>query len=120
MLGHGIAPGWGCTSELQFLACSWAKSLARAAPRVNADLAVSKAGSGGPGQSRTADLRFRKPLLYPSELRGQRGSPNFTLPPHLFARCSARSTSASCARDGAWRSPVQRTDEVRWKSSRLL
>jgi hypothetical protein len=26
---------------------------------------------GGPGQSRTADLRFRKPLLYPSELRGQ-------------------------------------------------
>jgi integrase len=25
---------------------------------------------GGPGQSRTADLRFRKPLLYPSELRG--------------------------------------------------
>ena len=27
--------------------------------------------SGGPGQSRTADQRFRKPLLYPSELRGQ-------------------------------------------------
>ena len=27
---------------------------------------------GGPGQSRTADLRFRKPLLYPSELRGHR------------------------------------------------
>jgi hypothetical protein len=27
-------------------------------------------GAGGPGQSRTADLRFRKPLLYPSELRG--------------------------------------------------
>src|ERR1035437_4205142 len=26
--------------------------------------------NGGPGQSRTADLRFRKPLLYPSELRG--------------------------------------------------
>ena len=25
---------------------------------------------GGPGQSRTADQRFRKPLLYPSELRG--------------------------------------------------
>jgi hypothetical protein len=25
---------------------------------------------GGPGQSRTADLRFRKPLLYPTELRG--------------------------------------------------
>ena len=27
--------------------------------------------NGGPGQSRTADLRFRKPLLYPSELRGR-------------------------------------------------
>ena len=27
--------------------------------------------TGGPGQSRTADLRFRKPLLYPSELRGR-------------------------------------------------
>jgi integrase len=26
---------------------------------------------GGPGQSRTADLRFRKPLLYPSELQGR-------------------------------------------------
>ena len=25
---------------------------------------------GGPGRSRTADLRFRKPSLYPSELRG--------------------------------------------------
>ena len=27
--------------------------------------------SGGPGVSRTRDLRFRKPLLYPSELRGR-------------------------------------------------
>jgi hypothetical protein len=26
--------------------------------------------SGGPGQIRTADLRFRKPSLYPSELQG--------------------------------------------------
>ena len=26
--------------------------------------------TGGPGQSRTADQRFRKPLLYPSELQG--------------------------------------------------
>jgi Phage integrase family len=26
--------------------------------------------TGGPGRSRTADLRFRKPSLYPSELRG--------------------------------------------------
>ncbi len=29
--------------------------------------------NGGPGRSRTADQRFRKPLLYPSELRGQSG-----------------------------------------------
>ena len=27
--------------------------------------------NGSPGVSRTPDLRFRKPLLYPSELRGQ-------------------------------------------------
>ena len=27
-------------------------------------------GVGGPGRSRTADQRFRKPLLYPTELRG--------------------------------------------------
>ena len=25
--------------------------------------------SGGPGKTRTCDLRFRKPLLYPAELR---------------------------------------------------
>src|SRR4051812_605079 len=35
---------------------------------------------GGPGQSRTADQRFRKPLLYPSELQG-----------HMDGRCE-RST----------------------------
>ena len=29
--------------------------------------------TGGPGRSRTADLRFRKPSLYPSELRGPCG-----------------------------------------------
>src|SRR5215469_16300180 len=28
--------------------------------------------NGGPGQIRTADLRFRKPSLYPSELQGQK------------------------------------------------
>ena len=27
---------------------------------------------GSPGQIRTADLRFRKPLLYPSELQGRK------------------------------------------------
>src|SRR5579863_2714024 len=28
-------------------------------------------GVGGPGKTRTCDLRFRKPLLYPAELRDQ-------------------------------------------------
>ena len=41
---------------------------------------------GGPGQSRTADLRFRKPLLYPSELRGQG---NFSSILHTRLRASA-------------------------------
>lgn len=31
----------------------------------------SETWSGGPGQIRTADQRFRKPLLCPAELRGQ-------------------------------------------------
>jgi hypothetical protein len=35
---------------------------------------------GGPGRSRTADLRFRKPSLYPSELRGHA---NVTLSYHF-------------------------------------
>ena len=41
---------------------------------LKANLIVSrnKFERGGPGQSRTADQRFRKPLLYPSELRGRR------------------------------------------------
>ncbi len=40
--------------------------------------------NGGPGQSRTADLRFRKPLLYPSELRGLLLNPHdFTLIPQF-------------------------------------
>src|ERR1700690_4224685 len=30
--------------------------------------------NGGPGESRTPDKRFRKPLLYPSELQARRGS----------------------------------------------
>ena len=28
-------------------------------------------GGGGPDRTRTCDLRFRKPLLYPAELRDQ-------------------------------------------------
>jgi hypothetical protein len=32
-------------------------------------LSSPEVGSGGPGESRTPDKRFRKPLLYPSELQ---------------------------------------------------
>ncbi len=32
---------------------------------------VESGKNGGPGQIRTADTRFRKPLLYPSELQGR-------------------------------------------------
>src|SRR5690606_12612157 len=42
---------------------------------------------GGPGRTRTPDTWFRKPLLYPPELRGRdgesdgaRGSVSFTIP----------------------------------------
>src|SRR5688572_617760 len=31
---------------------------------------------GGPERTRTSDKRFRKPLLYPAELRGLRGATN--------------------------------------------
>jgi hypothetical protein len=34
------------------------------------DALASVKCDGGPGRSRTADQRFRKPLLYPTELRG--------------------------------------------------
>lgn len=37
-------------------------------------LAKAEAFHGAPGTIRTCDLRFRKPLLYPTELRGQRGA----------------------------------------------
>jgi hypothetical protein len=40
-------------------------------------LRKSGVDGGGPGQIRTADLRFRKPSLYPSELQGRTsGLPN--------------------------------------------
>src|SRR6187549_4181001 len=36
--------------------------------------------SGGPERTRTSDLRFRKPLLYPAELRDQEENVAFTHP----------------------------------------
>src|SRR6516162_7132763 len=35
---------------------------------------ASRWSCGGPGKTRTCDLRFRKPLLYPAELRDRRNS----------------------------------------------
>jgi hypothetical protein len=36
-----------------------------------------KKKDGGPGESRTPDQRFRKPLLYPSELQARSGMIDF-------------------------------------------
>src|SRR5437016_12780917 len=43
-----------------------------AAPILRSLTTTSHSLKNSPGQIRTADLRFRKPLLYPSELRGRR------------------------------------------------
>jgi Phage integrase family len=52
--------------------------------------------NGGPGQSRTADQRFRKPLLYPSELRGLKGlrMKGLVYSLRIKNRCSQRTLSA--------------------------
>ena len=47
----------------------------RAAGRAirQSQLLANKGKAGGPGESRTPDKRFRKPLLYPSELQARAG-----------------------------------------------
>ena len=49
--------------------------------------------NGGPGQSRTADQRFRKPLLYPSELRGRHDHHFFNL---VYNGCALINSLAGC------------------------
>jgi hypothetical protein len=49
----------------------------------------SRAKAGDPGLIRTADLRFRKPMLYPSELRGH--VLDFTRSAQKMAYCSGSS-----------------------------
>jgi hypothetical protein len=49
-------PASRAMNESEYLAASWEAKIIE--------------DNGGPGVSRTRDLRFRKPLLYPSELRG--------------------------------------------------
>src|SRR5262249_45382597 len=58
-----------------------------AGARAWSEISVIAVGCGGPGRSRTADQRFRKPLLYPSELRGR--NPSIL---HVIVRRAARST----------------------------
>ena len=43
----------------------------RALREKSLDFRHMRQGSGDPGVTRTPDLRFRKPLLYPAELRGR-------------------------------------------------
>jgi hypothetical protein len=45
----------------------WLVMLSRVAVMLGLELATA----GGPDRTRTCDLRFRKPLLYPAELRDQ-------------------------------------------------
>ena len=37
---------------------------------------LSHCNAGGPDRTRTCDLRFRKPLLYPAELRDRWSTPS--------------------------------------------
>jgi hypothetical protein len=96
---------------------------------------------GGPGATRTPDKRFRKPLLYPPELRGHvaengarvaesskvrdgRRGPSCTAPgwPRTCA-CGPRwrsSRACSCTRPSGWRrgwrSCFRRSDPWRWRA----
>ena len=69
---------------------------------------ASRWSCGGPGKTRTCDLRFRKPLLYPAELRDRRNSAERhgtfsaaapALPGRFFVHCHLPATfsSAACA-----------------------
>jgi hypothetical protein len=51
---------------------------------------------GGPGKTRTCDLRFRKPLLYPAELRDQFNGACGALEVALYSIRGASGTSAFC------------------------
>jgi hypothetical protein len=59
------------TPRIRYVATKWQEANGRLRHPLPLTSLPSLSWDGGPGQSRTADLRFRKPLLYPSELRGQ-------------------------------------------------
>ena len=50
--------------------CGRERGIADAAEILSEAKDLNERMNGGPGQIRTADLRFRKPSLYPSELQG--------------------------------------------------
>src|SRR3954447_16996109 len=59
--------------------------------------------NGDPGKTRTSDLRFRKPPLYPAELRDRRPSTNAGLAEfHTRAPASSppRTASENCNKHG--------------------
>ena len=65
---------------------------------------ASRWSCGGPGKTRTCDLRFRKPLLYPAELRDRRNSAERhvtfsaaapALPGRFFVHCHLPATFSS-------------------------
>ena len=64
---------------------------------INAKLAANEI-NGAPGQSRTGDLRFRKPTLYPSELREQWLTSWFTVAWKMYARNQPSSISKKLPR----------------------
>jgi integrase len=64
------------------------------------DFAEVADNGGGPGRSRTADQRFRKPLLYPTELRGHCDvAPlcHVSLPKSALPRVSTRAANLMAA-----------------------
>src|SRR5678816_2212214 len=56
---------------------------------------------GGPGRTRTCDLWFRKPLLYPAELRSLSASPRVAERSNQFASDVLNSRGSSVARNRA-------------------
>src|ERR1700674_269754 len=67
----------------------------RARARAQRSLIADAAEAGGPERTRTSDLRFRKPLLYPAELRDHARCGWFRLVSG-WNRCSGRRSRRGC------------------------
>src|SRR5258708_34173417 len=67
-------------------------------------LGLSDTSGGDPGMTRTCDLRFRKPSLYPAELRDRRPAGGGCLAvKYQSARLIARRRSGLCRRRKTYR-----------------